>query len=78
MNEKRIYIEISGGCYQSSANVPEGWRIELIDWDNLLGDTADTAEEWKRLDVDARTFIQEKYPEDYRRILTTLSQPTRP
>ncbi len=73
MNETKIYIEISGGCYQSSANVPEGWRIELIDWDNLLGDAADTAEEWNRLNVEARAFIKDAYPEDYERILLRLS-----
>jgi hypothetical protein len=76
MNGKKIYIEISGGCYQSSANVPEGWGIEVIDWDNLLADAADTAKEWKRLNVEARAFIKETYPEDYKRVLVRLSSPT--
>ena len=76
MNERKIYIEISGGCYQSSANVPEGWEIELIDWDNLLGDASDTAEEWKRLDAEARAFIRNNYPEDYKNVLARLSSPT--
>lgn len=76
MNEKRIYIEISGGCYQGSANVPEGWGIEVIDWDNLLADAADTSKEWKRLNVEAQAFIKETYPDDYKRVLARLSPPT--
>ena len=76
MIERRIYIEISGGCYQCSANVPEGWRVELVDWDNLLGDAADTAEEWKRLDAETRAFVRKTYPEDYKSILATFSSPT--
>jgi hypothetical protein len=76
MKEQKIYVEISGGCYQSATNVPEGWAIELIDWDNLLGDAADTAEEWNRLDVEAQEFIKENYPEDYKRVLRGLPSPS--
>jgi len=73
MKEPTIYLEISGGCYQGATNVPEGFGILLIDWDNLLGDAADTAEEWRRLDVRAHRFIRDNYPDDYRRILARLS-----
>lgn len=73
MKDKKIYVEISGGCFQSAANVPTGWAIELIDWDNLLGDAADTAKEWNRLDVEAQEFIKTNYPEDHRSVLRRLS-----
>lgn len=77
MEERKIFIEISGGCYQNAANVPEGWVIELIDWDNLLGDGADTAEEWNRLDAEAQEFIKQNYPDDYKRVLRELPSPDR-
>ena len=32
MTEQKVYIEISGGCYQSATNVPKGWTVALIDW----------------------------------------------
>jgi len=73
MREQKIYIEVSGGCYQSATSVPKGWAVKVIDWDNLLGDFADTAEEWKRLDVETREFIKVNYPDDVRNILIRLS-----
>lgn len=72
MEEKKIFIEISGGCFQSAAGIPSGYTLELIDWDNLLGDTADTAREWGLLDLEARNFIERTYPHDYRRIQSRL------
>jgi hypothetical protein len=75
MNEQKIYIEISGGCFQNAANVPEGWAIELVDWDNLLGDAADTASEWNRLEIEAQEFIKENCPDDYKRILKAMLSP---
>jgi hypothetical protein len=72
--EKKIYFEISGGCYVSAANVPKSYAVELIDWDNLLGDT-DTEKEWNRLDAEAQAFIKENYPLDYADILRRLELP---
>jgi hypothetical protein len=72
--EKKIYVEISRGCYVNAANVPHGYAVELIDWDNLLGN-GDTKQEWNRLDVEARAFIKENYPRDYREILRRLESP---
>jgi hypothetical protein len=63
----KIYVEISGGCYVNAANVPHGHAVELIDWDNLLGDS-DTKREWNRLDAEAQEFIRENYPRDYRKL----------
>lgn len=67
----KIYVNISGGCYQCAANVPEGHRIEVIDWDNLLGDE-DATEEWNRFDTEARQFIRDDYPKEYKLIQTRL------
>ncbi len=72
--EKKIYVEISGGCYVSATNVPAGHAVELIDWDNLLGD-GDTEQGWNRLDVEAQAFIKENYPLDYAEILRRLELP---
>lgn len=74
MPQRNIFIEISGGCFQNAVGVPKGHKIELIDWDNLLGDGADTAHEWSRLDDETRTFIRREYPSDYRRVLSRLSE----
>jgi hypothetical protein len=72
--EKKIYVEISGGCYVSATNVPQGHSVELIDWDNLLGD-GDTEQEWNRLAAEARAFIKKSYPLDYAEILRRLGSP---
>lgn len=69
--EKRIYVEISGGCYVSATNVPAGHAVEVIDWDNLLGD-GDTQQEWNRLGAEARAFIKGNYALDYAEILRRL------
>lgn len=76
MARAKIFIEISGGCFQNAACVPKGYEVDLIDWDNLLGDGADTALEWKRLGSKARSFIKSTYPEDYRQVLSRLSPPS--
>jgi hypothetical protein len=70
----KIYFEISGGCYVNAANVPQGYAVELIDWDNLLGDSG-TKQEWNRLDAEAQEFIRENYPLDYREITRRLESP---
>ena len=72
MKQRRIFLEIRGGCYESVTNLPNGFRIEVIDWDNLLGDEADTQQEWKRLDTEAQTFVEENYPADYENIVRRL------
>lgn len=63
----KIYVNIHGGCYQGAENVPEGYTIEVVDWDNLLADEG-TAEEWNRFDSKAQQFIRDKYPNEYRLI----------
>ncbi|MGA9885034.1 MAG: hypothetical protein WBQ34_15075 [Candidatus Acidiferrales bacterium] len=75
MAERKIFIEISGGCFQNAAGVPKGCEIELIDWDNLLGDGSDTARDWIRLGPQARKFIKRRYPDDYQQVLARLTAP---
>jgi hypothetical protein len=75
MAQRKIFIEISGGCFQNAAGVPKGYEIELIDWDNLLGDGADTPRDWARLDAETRRFIRGRYPDDYRRVLARIAEP---
>jgi hypothetical protein len=72
MAQRKIFIEVSGGCFQNAAGVPKGYEIDLIDWDNLLGDGADTPREWVRLGAAARRFVRRKYPEEYRRVLSRI------
>jgi hypothetical protein len=72
MAQRKIFIEISGGCFQNAIGVPKGYKIDLIDWDNLLGDVADTPREWVRLGREARRFVRRKYPEEYRQVLSRI------
>jgi hypothetical protein len=72
LKKQKIYVEIGDGCYQGATNLPEGCTIEVIDWDNLLGDEADTAQEWNRLDAEARAFVEEHYPVDYKNVVRKL------
>lgn len=60
----KIYVSISGGCFQGAENVPKNRAIEVIDWDNLLGAAA-TAGEWKLFDTEAKQFIRGNYAEEY-------------
>lgn len=73
MAHREIFIEISGGCFQNAAGVPKGYKIDLIDWDNLLGDSADTPREWVRLSTKAQRFVRRRYPEEYRLVLSTIA-----
>jgi len=72
MARRRIFVEISGGCFQHVTGVPRGYELELIDWDNLLGDDADTAREWITLGPRTRTFIRQQYPEDYNEVMKRI------
>ncbi|MGH9683162.1 MAG: hypothetical protein ACRD4S_06090 [Candidatus Acidiferrales bacterium] len=72
----KIYVSISGGCYQCAEKVPEGIAIEVIDWDNVLGDGG-TAEEWERFDAEARQFIRGNYPKEYQMIQDRLPRDRR-
>lgn len=72
MTRRKIFIEISGGCFQNAAGVPAGYEIGLIDWDNLLGDAVDTPREWARLGPEARKFIRHRYRDEYREVLSRI------
>jgi hypothetical protein len=72
MAQRKIFIEVSGGCFQNAAGVPKGYEIDLIDWDNLLGDAADTPQEWVRLGAEARRFVRRKYPKEYQQVLSRI------
>lgn len=72
MTLRKIFIEISGGCFQNAAGVPKGHAVELIDWDNLLGDGAETAHDWQRLAPESRNFIRRRYPEECKKIMSRI------
>jgi hypothetical protein len=72
MAQRKIFIEVSGGCSRNASGVPKGYEIDLIDWDNLLGDGADTPREWVRLGAGARRFVRRKYPEEYQLVLSRI------
>jgi hypothetical protein len=73
MARRKIFIEISGGCFQNAVGVPKGYQIDLIDWDNLLGDATDSPREWVRLGAEARRFVRLKYPDEYRQVLSRIA-----
>ena len=69
----RIYVHISGGCYQTAENLPRECSIEVIDWDNLLGDGT-THDSWDQLGKAAKQHVQRSYPSEYRKILEARSK----
>lgn len=71
---RKIYVSLSGGCYQDTRNVPHGYSIEVLDWDNLLGDEDDAAKEWGRLKTEAKQFVKIKYPYEYHLIQERLAR----
>lgn len=72
MTRGKIFVEVTGGCFQRAVGVPKGYEIELIDWDKLLGDGADTSRDWARFGAEAQEFIGRKYLSDYQHVLARI------
>lgn len=66
----KVIVEVNGGCV---SNVVAGSfvDVQVIDWDNLLGDSGsatDTRKAWEELSKDAREFVEREYPEEFGKI----------
>jgi len=70
-----VFIEVSGGVVSSVKNCKQPYAV--IDWDSLLGDAADTPQEWKRLSRPAQRFIESEYPEDFDKIQDRIASQTK-
>lgn len=64
-----MIVEVNGGAVTNVWNAGRNWAV--LDWDNLLGDGADTVNEWNRLSRAAREFIRREYPQDFAETLGT-------
>ena len=53
-------VEVSGGTVTNVWNVGRNWAV--LDWDNLLGDGADTVHEWNELPPAVQEFIRRECP----------------
>ena len=67
-----VIVEVNGGVVTSVWNAGENWVV--LDWDNLLGDGADTMNEWIELSPRVREFIRREYPEDYAKIADAIAK----
>ncbi|HWG57675.1 MAG TPA: hypothetical protein VN661_01360 [Candidatus Acidoferrales bacterium] len=72
MAQRKIYVDIAGGCFQGAKRVPRGYSISVIDWDNLMGDEI-SEPEWNQLDQETKQFVQDNYPAEYRLIQDSLA-----
>ncbi|MGA8678495.1 MAG: hypothetical protein WA867_20295 [Candidatus Acidiferrales bacterium] len=67
-----LVVEANGGVVADVWNSGEHWV--LLDWDNLLGDGADTAKEWNELSQTVQEFIRGEYREDYATITDAIAK----
>jgi hypothetical protein len=66
-----VIVEVNGGVVTNVWNC-KNWVV--LDWDNLLGDGADTKEEWSKLSDEARRIVHREYPEDFAAIQKRIKQ----
>lgn len=69
-----VVVEVNGGVVSNVWNC-EDWIV--LDWDLLLGDSADTKEEWSRLSDQAKEIVKREYHEDYDKIMKRINQEDR-
>jgi hypothetical protein len=67
-----VIVEVNGGVVTNVWNAGENWAV--LDWDNLLGDGADTVKEWNELSPIMQEFIQREYPEDSAKITDAIAK----
>lgn len=66
----RVIVEVQGGCV---SNVVAGdfVEVDILDWDNLLGDQGspeETRDAWGELSPMTRLHIETQYPDAYKKI----------
>lgn len=67
-----VIVEVNGVVVTNVWNAGENWAV--LDWDNLLGDGADTVNEWNELSPSMQEFIQHEYPEDFAKIAGAIAK----
>jgi hypothetical protein len=67
-----VIVEVNGGVVTNVWNAGEDWVV--LDWDNLLGDGAETASDWERLPARAREIVKREYPEEFGKIADAIAQ----
>jgi hypothetical protein len=67
-----VIVEVNGGVVTNVWNAGENWAV--LDWDNLLGDGADTVHEWNELSPTVREFIRREYPEDFAKMADAIAK----
>jgi hypothetical protein len=68
---KPVIVEVNGGVVTNVWNC-KNWQV--LDWDNLLGDGADTKEQWSTLSEQVQKIVQHAYPEDFARIMDRIQE----
>lgn len=69
-----VIVEVNGGVVTNVWNAGENWVV--LDWDNLLGDGADTANGWNELSQAIQEFVRREYPEDFAKIADAIAKDT--
>ena len=67
-----VIVEVNGGVVTNVWNAGEDWAV--LDWDNLLGDGADTVNEWNELSPTMQEFVCREYPEDFAKITDAIAK----
>jgi hypothetical protein len=67
-----VVVEVNGGVVTHVWNAGDDWVV--LDWDNLLGDGADSASAWNELSPRMQEFIQREYPEDFAKIAGAIGK----
>jgi hypothetical protein len=61
--KKKIFVTVDGGvAYAVEGTVPEGYVVEIIDYDNLR-ETDNPGDEWDELSLEAQEYIRKDDPE---------------
>lgn len=72
-----VIVEVSGGNVQNVWGLQGGQNWELLDWDNLLGDTytiGDCGRSWMQLSAVLRDDVRRNYVDDYPKIRERINE----
>lgn len=64
----KIIVEVSGGVVQDVHRFGSDFSWDgvwyVLDWDDVKADALET---WDKMDYELQNFVQEQYPEEYKR-----------
>jgi hypothetical protein len=75
-DKTRILVEVTGGIADVTV-APKHAEVEVLDWDNLLGDTGnaqDTKRTWDYVAGWVREYVKENYPEQWEKIMALVKE----